>query len=295
VAGSTDSAPVARAPIPARAGIGLRSQHHAAILTASPAPAWIEAHTENYFHDGGPAVRALERARGLYPLSLHGVGLGLGSADPLDRAHLDRVRQAVQRFEPALVSEHACWGHADGQHFNDLLPLPHTEEAADHLAARIREVQDFLGRQILIENLSAYVSFADAPLHEGEFLAAVVERSGCGLLLDVNNAYVNAANLGLNLERFFAALPAKAIQEIHLAGHSRQRVGARDILLDDHGSAVCEEVWTLYGHALQRFGPVPTLIEWDTDVPELATLLAEAARADAHLDQASGYLTKRRA
>jgi uncharacterized protein (UPF0276 family) len=284
VAGSNDPTPVTRAPIPARAGIGLRSQHHAAILTASPAPAWIEAHTENYFHDGGPAVRALERARSLYPLSLHGVGLGLGSADPLDRAHLERVRKAVQRFEPALVSEHACWGQADGEHFNDLLPLPYTEEAADHLAARIREVQDVLGRQILIENLSAYVSFADAPLLEGEFLAAVVERSGCGLLLDVNNAYVNAANLGLDLDQFFAALPAHAVQEIHLAGHSRRRVGTRDMLLDDHGSAVCDDVWTLYRQVLHQFGPVPTLIEWDTDVPELPTLLAEAARADAELE-----------
>jgi uncharacterized protein (UPF0276 family) len=242
-------------------------------------------HTENYFHDGGPAVRALERARSLYPLSLHGVGLGLGSADPLDRVHLERVRKAVQRFEPALVSEHACWGHAEGEHFNDLLPLPHTEEAADHLAARIREVQDFLGRQILIENLSAYVSFADAPLLEGEFLAAVIERSGCGLLLDVNNAYVNAANLGLHLDRFFAALPAHAVQEVHLAGHSRRRAGARDLLLDDHGSAVCDEVWALYRQVLRQFGPVPTLIEWDTDVPELATLLAEAARAEAELSQ----------
>lgn len=276
-------APDSRAPVPARAGIGLRSQHHAAVLTASPAPAWIEAHTENYFHDGGPAVRALERARSLYPLSLHGVGLGLGSADPLDRAHLERIRRAVQRFEPALVSEHACWGHAGGEHFNDLLPLPYTEEAVTHLAARVSEVQEYLGRQILIENLSAYVSFADAQLSEGDFLAAVVARSGCGLLLDVNNAYVNATNLGLDLERFFAALPAHAVQEIHLAGHTRRRIGSRDLLLDDHGSAVCDEVWALYEQTLRALGPVPTLIEWDTDVPELATLLDEAARADAVL------------
>lgn len=281
-------APVTCAPVPARAGIGLRSQHHAAVLSAAPAPAWIEAHTENYFHDGGPAVRALERARSQYPLSLHGVGLGLGSADPLDRAHLERVRRAVARFEPALVSEHACWGHAGGEHFNDLLPLPYTEEAVDHLAARVREVQDFLGRQILVENLSAYVSFAEAQLSEGEFLAAVVERSGCGLLLDVNNAFVNAANLGLDLEQFFAALPAAAVQEIHLAGHSRRRVGDRELLLDDHGSAVCDEVWALYESALRRFGPVPTLIEWDTDVPPLEALVAEATHANGVLDRVAG-------
>lgn len=286
--GRTEPAPATRAPIPARAGIGLRSQHHAAVLTASPAPAWIEAHTENYFHAGGPAVRALERARSLYPLSLHGVGLGLGSVDPLDRGHLASVRRAVQRFEPALVSEHACWGYADGEHFNDLLPLPYTEEAVEHLAVRVREVQDFLGRQILVENLSAYVSFAEAQLSEGEFLAAVVERSGCGLLLDVNNAFVNAANLGLDLEQFFAALPAAAVQEIHLAGHSRRRVGDRELLLDDHGSAVCDEVWALYESALRRFGPVPTLIEWDTDVPPLEALVAEATHANGVLDRVAG-------
>jgi uncharacterized protein len=281
------NAPVARAPIPARAGIGLRSQHHAAILTADSPPAWIEAHTENYFHAGGPASRALERARNLYPLSLHGVGLGLGSADPLDLDHLERVRQAVRRFEPVLVSEHACWGHADGEHFNDLLPLPYTEEAALHLAARVRAAQDFLGRQILVENLSAYVSFANAQLTEGEFLKCVVEYSGCGLLLDVNNAYVNSVNLGLNLDDFFATLPRDAVQEIHLAGHSRKQVGAREVLLDDHGSAVSDDVWTLYANVLRRFGPVPTLIEWDNDVPALDVLLAEAARAD-HLLQSHG-------
>jgi uncharacterized protein (UPF0276 family) len=287
VPGSVAYAPVASDAIPARAGIGLRSRHHAEILTASPAPAWIEAHTENYFHDGGPAVRALERARALYPLSLHGVGLGLGSAEPLDRAHLERVRRAVRRFEPALVSEHACWGHADGVHANDLLPLPFTEEAAAHLAARVREVQDVVGRQILLENLSAYVSFADDRLSEGEFLGVVVERSGCGLLLDVNNAFVNAANLGLDLQAFFAALPRQAVQEIHLAGHSRRRVGARELLLDDHGSAVCDDVWGLYEAVLRQFGPLPTLIEWDTDVPALDRLLGEAARANAVLDRVS--------
>jgi hypothetical protein len=284
VTGGTVPQPV-RGPIPARAGIGLRSQHHESILAATPAPAWIEAHTENYFHAGGPAVRALERARALYPLSLHGVGLGLGSADPIDRNHLERVRDAVRRYQPALVSEHACWGHVDGEHFNDLLPLPYTEEAVEHLAARVREVQDFLGRQILVENLSAYVSFASSQLSEGEFLAAVVERSGCGLLLDVNNAYVNASNLGLNLAQFLAALPHAAIQEIHLAGHARRQVGSRELLIDDHGSAVCDAVWAWYEEVLDRFGPLPTLIEWDTDVPPLATLLAEATRADQRLER----------
>jgi uncharacterized protein len=282
--GEAPGTPVSSDPIPVRAGIGLRSQHHQSILSVARPPAWVEAHTENYFHDGGPAVRALERARALCPLSLHGVGLGLGSADPLDREHLARVRRAVRRFEPALVSEHACWAHVDGQHYNDLLPLPYTDEAVEHLAARIRQVQDTLDRQLLIENLSAYVSFAASQLSEGQFLAAVVERSGCGLLLDVNNAFVNAANLGLDLDEFLDSLPRQAVQEIHLAGHSRRQVGGRELLIDDHGSAVSEAVWTLYARVIRRCGPRPTLIEWDNDVPALEVLLAEAARADAVLE-----------
>ncbi|HET9694974.1 MAG TPA: DUF692 domain-containing protein, partial [Steroidobacteraceae bacterium] len=171
--------------------------------------------------------------------------------------------------------------HVDGEHFNDLLPVPYTEEAVEHLAARVREVQDFLGRQLLIENLSAYVAFAASQMTEGAFLAAVVERSGCGLLLDVNNAYVNAQNLGLDLETFLDEVPAHAVQEIHLAGHTRRHIGADVLLIDDHGSAVCAAVWSLYERALQRFGPVPTLIEWDNDVPALATLVEEARKADA--------------
>jgi len=273
-------------PIPAVAGIGLRSLHHEQVVHERPAVGWLEAHTENYFHDGGPAVRALERVREQYALSLHGVGLGLGSAAPLDRLHLERVRRAVRRFEPALVSEHACWGHAGGEHFNDLLPLPYTEEAAALLAARVTEVQDFLGRQILVENLSSYLSFRTSRLAEHEFLAAVVELSGCGLLLDVNNAYVNAVNLGLDTEAFLAGVPAQSVHEIHLAGHLRKRVGEREILIDDHGSRVCPEVWALYERAIARFGPVPTLIEWDTDVPPLEVLAAEARTADRVLDAA---------
>ena len=271
--------------IPARAGIGLRSPHHQHAAAGKPAVAWLEAHTENYFHDGGPAVRALERARANYPLSLHGVGLGLASTTPLDRAHLERVRRAVERYEPALVSEHACWNRLGVVHYNDLLPLPHTEEAALHLAARVREVQDVLGRQILVENLSSCVRFATSSLEEWEFLAAVVEHSGCGLLLDVNNLFVNSVNLGLDAGRCIDEVPAHAVREIHLAGHRRNRVGDRDLLVDDHGSAVCPEVWALYERAIARLGPVPTLIEWDTDVPPIEVLLAEAAKADVIMER----------
>jgi len=273
------------APIPARAGIGLRSPHHEQAESGSAEVVWLEVHTENYFHDGGPQLGALDRARAHYPLSLHGVGLGLGSVAPLDPEHLARVKRAVDRFEPALVSEHACWGHAGGEHFNDLLPLPYTEEAAELLAARVRQVQDFLGRQILIENLSSYFAYSASRLTEWEFLAAVVERSGCGLLLDVNNLYVNAVNLGLDAARFIAEIPAAAVQEIHLAGHRRNSIGTRDLLIDDHGSAVCAEVWSLYERAIRRLGPVPTLIEWDTDVPELDVLVAEARKADMIMEQ----------
>jgi uncharacterized protein (UPF0276 family) len=277
------AAPGPATSIPARAGIGLRSAHHTLLAERRPDIGWVEVHTENYFQDGGPAVRALERARALYPLSLHGVGLGLGSVAALDREHLRKVRDAVRRFEPALVSEHACWCHVEARHFNDLLPLPGTEEAVEHLASRIRQVQDYLGRQILVENLSTYLAYAESPLGEGEFLAAVVERSGCGLLLDVNNAFVNAHNVGLDVESFLAALPRDAVQEIHLAGHTRRRIGDTDLLIDDHGSAVSEPVWELYRRTLGQFGPVPTLVEWDNDVPALDVLVAEATRADRQL------------
>jgi uncharacterized protein (UPF0276 family) len=270
-------------PVPARAGIGLRSVHHDAIAVRPPV-GWLEAHTENYFHDGGTAVRALERARSNYPLSLHGVGLALGSVDGPDRDHLERVRRAIRRFEPALVSEHACWGHAGGEHFNDLLPLPFTEEAVEWLAAQVREAQDFLGTRLLIENVSAYVSFEHSHLTEWDFLGAVVERSGCGLLLDVNNVYVSARNLGIDARAFIDGVPAAAVGEIHLAGHAV----SDGVLIDDHGSRVCDDVWALYAHAIARLGARPTLIEWDTDIPPLDTLVAEAARADRVLGEVLG-------
>ena len=275
---------VALGPVPARAGIGLRSVHHDALLAQRPAVGFIEAHTENYFHEGGAAVRALLRARANYPLSLHGVGLGLGSADGVDREHLQRVKRAIARFEPALVSEHACWGHAGGEHFNDLLPLPYTEEAVEVLARHVAEAQDFLGVQLLIENVSAYVAFEHSRLHEWEFLAAVAARSGCALLLDVNNIYVSSQNLGLDAGKYIDSLPLGSVREIHVAGHARN--GA--LLIDDHGSQVCADVWELYRRAVARFGAVPTLVEWDNNIPALEVLVAEALRADGILGEVHG-------
>jgi uncharacterized protein (UPF0276 family) len=271
-------------PIPARAGIGLRSVHHDELPTQRPAVGFIEAHTENYFHEGGAAVHALLRARANYPLSLHGVGLGLGSADGVDREHLRRVKAAIARFEPALVSEHACWGHAGGEHFNDLLPLPYTDEAVELLARQVGEAQDFLGVQLLIENVSAYVAFEYSRLQEWEFLAAVASRSGCALLLDVNNVYVSSQNLGQDAARFIDSLPLGSVREIHVAGHARN--GA--VLIDDHGSQVCEPVWALYRRAIARFGAVPTLVEWDNNIPALEVLVAEARRADNILGEVRG-------
>jgi uncharacterized protein len=271
-------------PVPARAGIGLRSVHHEALLAELPDVGFIEAHTENYFHAGGAAVRALERARSNYPLSLHGVGLGLGSADGLDREHLARVRGAIERFEPALVSEHACWGQAGGEFFNDLLPLPCTEEAARLLARQVAEAQDFLKVQLLIENVSAYVVFEHATLTEWEFLAEVVQRSGCALLLDVNNIHVSAHNLGIDARAYIAGVPAASVREIHVAGHAR----CGTVLIDDHGSQVCDEVWGLYRLALAHCGPLPTLVEWDSNIPPLATLVNESLRAERIMEERHG-------
>lgn len=271
-------------PIPACAGIGFRSVHHHDLAAERPAVGWIEAHTENYFHEGGAAGRALERARANYPLSLHGVGLGLGSAEGVDHEHLTRVKRAIARFEPALVSEHACWGRAGGEFFNDLLPLPYTDEAVELLARQVGEAQDFLGVQLLIENVSAYVSFEHSRLKEWEFLSAVSALSGCGLLLDVNNVYVSSKNLGFDAQAFIDGLPAHRVGEIHLAGHAQ----SGRLLIDDHGSQVCDAVWELYRHAVNRIGPVPTLIEWDTNIPALSTLVAESRLADAILGEVRG-------
>jgi uncharacterized protein len=261
-------------------GIGLRAAHQERIAAERPPLAWLEAHSENYFADGGAQRELLGAIRESYELSLHGVGLSLGSTDPLDREHLAALRRLVRDFEPALVSEHLSWASVGGRFLNDLLPMPYTEEALRHFAARVREVQDALGRQVLIENVSSYLEFSASQLSEWEFLAALVQESGCGLLLDVNNVFVNARNHGFSARRFLDRLPRRAVLEMHLAGHSVRRIGAREILVDTHSTQVCDDVWQLYAYAVARFGRVPTLIEWDTDLPALEVLQAEAARAE---------------
>lgn len=268
------------ARIEPRAGIGLRAAHHSQLVTSRPNIGWIEAHSENYFASGGVHREALARARSLYPLSLHGVGLSLGSTDPLNREHLGKLAQLDRDFSPALISEHLCWASIDGRYLNDLLPLPYTEEALRHVIHRVKQVQSFLGRRILIENVSSYLRFAGSQLTEWDFLNALAAESGCGILLDVNNIYVSAMNHGFDALEYLRGIAVGSVDEIHLAGHSVARVGGREIRIDTHGDVVCEAVWTLYRSALERFGPVPTLIEWDTDIPSLGVLVAEAHKAD---------------
>jgi uncharacterized protein (UPF0276 family) len=271
----------ASAPIPAAAGIGLRFPHHRAVLEQEPPVAWLEVHPENYMGGGAP-IAYLDAIRRDYPVSLHGTGLSLGSADGLDARHLDRLRRLAQRIEPGLVSEHLAWSASGGTHFADLLPLPYTEEALAVVCWNVEVAQENLGRRILLENPSSYLRWRHSTIPECEFLADVAARTGCGILCDVNNVYVSACNHGLDARGYLRALPRERVAEIHLAGHSVRAVGdGRTIRIDDHGSRVRPEVWALYAEAIALFGPVPTLIEWDTDVPALDVLVGEAAIAGA--------------
>lgn len=261
-------------------GIGLRAPHLAEIIATPPPIDWLEVHTENYL-GGGPAPRALARIRSERAISLHGVGLSLGSAGGLDRAHLARVVELSRRIEPALVSEHLSWSIAGGAYLNHLLPLPYTEESLALVAAHVTLAQEALGRPLLVENPSSYLRFRHSPIPEPQFLAELARRTGCSLLCDVNNVFVSCRNLGQDPDAYLDALPVSAIGEIHLSGHARNEADGQVILIDDHGSRVSDEVWALYAQALERFGPRPTLIEWDTDIPSLAVLLDEARRAAA--------------
>ena len=263
--------------IPARAGIGLRFQHHQAVVESRPAVAWLEVHTENYMGGGAP-LRYLDLIRRDYPISLHGVGLSLGSAAGIDVTHLERIRHVIERIEPGLLSEHLSWSVAADTYLADLLPLPMTEEAFDVVCRNVDQTQAHLNRRILLENPSSYLQFQHSTIPEWEFLAAVADRTGCGILCDVNNIYVSAHNHGWRASAYLEALPPANIGEIHLAGHTVRRLeGGGTLRIDDHSSRVEPDVWALYAQALERFGCVPTLIEWDTNVPPLEVLLEEAA------------------
>lgn len=271
-------------------GIGWRHAHYGSLLEEHPGLDFLEVHSENFFGAGGAAFALLERARAHYPVSLHGVGLGLGSAAGIDAAHLEQLAALADRIEPALVSDHACFARVPGPggivHAADLLPLPFHDEALAVLCANVQRVQDRLRRPLLVENLSAYVTLAGSDRSETDFLAALARQTGCRLLVDVNNIYVNACNAQRGdpsgapdplhaCMAWLDAIPPAAVGELHVAGHCV----LDDIVIDDHGSRVCDAVWQLYAHAVRRFGAVPTLVEWDTDVPQFAVLLQEAAQA----------------
>jgi uncharacterized protein (UPF0276 family) len=262
-------------------GIGLRVPHYAALAAERPPLGFLEAHSENFFAAGGPALAWLERFRADYAVSLHGVGLSLGSVDALDAEHLRKLDALVGRIEPALISEHLCWSSIGGRHANDLLPLPFTREALDHVVARIDAAQERLGRRILVENVSSYFAFDASTIPEWEFVAAVAKRSGCGVLLDLNNIHVNAANHGFDPYAYLDAIDPASVGEFHLAGFEV----AEGCLIDTHGTRVAEAVWSLYAAAVERLGARPTLVEWDCDLPALDVLLDEAAAARSILER----------
>ena len=272
-------------PIPrCSVGIGLRSPHVSEIAATRPELGFVEVHAENYMAETSALDRLLKLRRD-YPVSLHGVALSLGSAEELDRSHLARFKALIDRVEPVLVSQHLAWSAIGGAYLNDLLPLPYTEESLDLFCRHVEEAQEGFGRRLLIENPSSYLRYRHSPIPEPEFIAEIARQTGCGILCDVNNIHVSARNFGFDPIAYLDALPVEAIGEIHLAGHhAAEEV---DILIDDHGSRVARPVWELYAAALRRFGPVPTLIEWDTNLPALEVLLDEAHHAEelAHADK----------
>ena len=279
---------VGKRPNPWGAGLGLRAQHYRDVLEQLPDVGWFEVHSENYFGDGGRPLDYLQQIAAHYPLSLHGVGLSIGSTDPLSSTHLNKLKSLIHRFEPALVSEHLSWGSVGGRYFNDLLPLPYTEEALDHMVARVQQVQDYLGRQLLIENVSSYLQYQCSTIPEWEFLTELARRTGCGLLLDINNIYVNSRNHQFNPESYIDAIAADTVQEIHLAGHTVKQLEQTQILIDTHDACVSDAVWALYRKAARRFTATAVLIEWDSNIPPFSVLLNEAAKAREIFDSANG-------
>ncbi|MCA0994324.1 DUF692 domain-containing protein [Alloyangia pacifica] len=265
--------------LPNTAGIGFKSQHFDD-LARPGAVSWLEIHAENYMVDGGPRLAMLDDLRARFPISVHGVGLSIGGAEPLDRAHLARLRRLIDRVRPAQFSEHLAWSTHEGTYFSDLLPLPYTEATLARVAAHVEEVQQSLGLRMLLENPSSYAVFAESTMSETDFLAQIARRTGCGLLLDINNVFISASNLGTSAAAYLADYPVEEVGEIHLAGYAEEDDGqGAPLLIDTHGAPVADPVWALYADVIARIGPRPTLIEWDNDVPDFATLETEAARA----------------
>jgi uncharacterized protein len=273
-------------PVADLAGTSFKHEHLNAILAENALAGFFEVHAENYMGAGGPPHRALERIRRDYPVSLHGVCMSIGGPEPLDRAHLARFRALVKRYEPALVSEHLAWSTHETIYFNDLLPLPYTQSTLAYVCAHIDEVQEAIGRRILIENPSTYVAFASSTMSETEFIRQVARRTGCGLLLDINNVFVSATNHGYAALDYLSDFPLAAVGEIHLAGHAEQSddEGER-LLIDSHDGPVADAVWKLYEIVISSCGCIPTLIEWDSKIPAWPILRAEAAAARAILDR----------
>jgi hypothetical protein len=272
-------------PLPPAAGVGFKPEHFDAIRAAPPAVGFIEVHAENYMGDGGLPHHQLSLLRRDHALSLHGVGLSIGGPDRPDAAHLRRLRALCDRYEPHSFSEHLAWSSHGGDYLNDLLPLPYTDETLARVAAHVSEVQEALGRRLLLENPSTYVLFAQSTIPETAFLAEIVARTGCGLLLDVNNVFVSATNHRTDARAYLADFPLQAVGELHLGGHAEEDLPSGPLLIDAHGTPVADPVWALYAEVLDRTGPLPTLIEWDNDVPSWPVLLAEAQRAQALIDR----------
>jgi uncharacterized protein (UPF0276 family) len=274
--------------VPNRVGVGLRGKHYQEVIEKNYEIPWLEVHSENFFAKGGVSLQVLERVREKYPLSFHGVGLSLGSADGLDKEHLKKLKNIVDRFKPGLVSEHISWSNIGGTTLNDLLPLPYTKESLRCLVDNIKHMQDFLGQKILVENPSSYLEYDDSDMTEWEFINNTIEQSGCGLLLDVNNIYVSCKNHEWDVNKYIENIPYSAVGEIHLAGFEEKKIEGKSILIDTHGDKVFKDVWDLYKQVINLSGDTPTLIEWDTNVPDLQVLLHEAEKAQKIMDESEG-------
>ncbi len=266
-------------------GIGLRHPHYHEVIDSQPGIGWFEVHSENFFHLGGPSLNALKTIRASYPISLHGVGLSLGSADKLDVDHLKKIKKLIREIDPFLVSEHLSWGKINNTFLPDLLPLPYTQESLSVISQNIQQTQDYLQREILIENPSSYLEYQDSELDEADFIVKLCQKSGAKLLLDINNIFVSAHNHQWDAKKYINSIPGDLVKELHLAGHSHKALSEQKIIkVDTHNNKVCEEVWELYIYSLTHFGLKHTLIEWDADIPELSVLLEEAQKAKTYCE-----------